>query len=415
MEFTTLTEEEYQRHAQNHPLANFLQTKEMARVRKMRGWGVEYVGVKENGEVIATALLARMKIRFGYYYDIDGGFLADFDNKELLSVFTNGLKQHLKSNGALYLTMTPNVVYQQRDWNGNVVGTPKREILNELTSLGFVHHGFEKGFSTASPRWVFVKELRGLDEKSLRKSYQKDAIYSVKKTAQFGITLRELPYEELDKFKQLTEHTAKRRSFQDKPLDYYQAVFKEFGEKAKFMVAEINFKDYIENLRKREEELQAKLDRIAQNLEKTPNSSKMLNQQREFEAQKATHEKRIEEAEEFRKESGDEDVLLAGALFIIGKQEVIYLFSGTYDKYKNFYAPYLIQDEMMKFTIENGIEKYNFYGIDGNFDGSDGVLKFKQSFTGVVEEKIGSFDLVIQPMKYKFYQMLRRIADRARG
>lgn len=413
MKFVKLTEEEFQLHADTHEMANFLQTVEMANLRKKRGWETEFVGVKDGETIVASALLGRMKIRLGYYYEIDGGFLADYTNKEVVKVLVDGLKVHLRENGGLYMTMTPNLTYQKRNGDGEPTAEPEKEILAHLESLGLVHQGFAQGFSSNSPRWVFIKDMTTIEnEKDLRKSYQKDAVYSVKKTAQFGICLRDLSFEELGKFKTLTEHTAERRGFADKPLEYYQAVYKSFGEKAKFVVAEINFQTYIENLRKREQELQIRLDKIAENLKKTPNSTKMLNQQREFMTQMKTHEARIQEAEVFRKTDGDENVILAGALFILGKKEVVYLFSGTYDKYKNFYAPFLIQDDMLKLTVDNQVPKYNFYGIDGTFDGTDGVLKFKQSFTGDVEEKIGSFDLIVQPKKYKLYQMLKRLLGR---
>lgn len=32
---------------------------------------------------------------------------------------------------------------------------------------------------------------------------------------------------------------------------------------------------------------------------------------------------------------------------------------------------------MLIYIVENNIFKYNFYGVDGVFDGSDGVFKFK--------------------------------------
>jgi alanine adding enzyme len=415
LNFTTLTEEEFRSHALNNELSNFLQTPAMKRLREQRGWSAEYVGVKDGETVVASAMLARMKIRFGYYYDIDGGFIADYSNKEVVTTFIDGLKKYLKEKGALYVTMTPNITYQERDWNGTAVGKPDNATLELLKSLGFSHHGFEHGFSNSSPRWVFVKDMEGLEATSLRKSYQKDANYSLKKTAQFGIQIRDLDYDELPKFKKLTEHTAERRSFNDKDLSYYQTVYKEFGDSAKFVVAEINFATYIDNLNQRKNELQERLNGIYADLEKNPNSRKKNNQKREFEDELRTFDKRIKEAEEFRKEDGNEDIILAGALFIIGAHEVIYLFSGTYDKYKNFYAPFLIQDKMLELTVERGIPKYNFYGINGNFDGSDGVLKFKQSFTGNVEEKIGSFDLVIQPIKYKIYNSLRNLTDKVRG
>lgn len=50
-------------------------------------------------------------------------------------------------------------------------------------------------------------------------------------------------------------------------------------------------------------------------------------------------------------------------------REVIYLFSGSVEQYKPFYASALIQhDAMLHFCVEHGLSRYNFYGIDGVFD-----------------------------------------------
>ena len=75
-------------------------------------------------------------------------------------------------------------------------------------------------------------------------------------------------------------------------------------------------------------------------------------------------------------------------------REVIYLFSGSVEQYKPFYASALIQhDAMLHFCVEHGLSRYNFYGIDGVFDDPDdegrGVLEFKQGFNGYVEELPG--------------------------
>ncbi|MDR1013317.1 MAG: aminoacyltransferase [Lactobacillales bacterium] len=415
MYFTELTKEEFVNHARKSVLANYLQTPEMKLLRKKRGWQAVYVGIKDQQTVVASALLSSISIRLGRFFDIDGGFLADFTNKEVIREFTRGLRNYIKKRKGIYLTIRPNVLYQKRDSEGKVLEKPNDSLLELLISLGYRHESFKVGFANKTPRFIFVKDLSDLNEVTLRNSYQKDALYAVKKTKQFGILTRELSYEELSNFKDLTKHTAKRCDFHDKPLEYYQALYKAFGKKAKFMVAEINFQTYIDNLHKRAEKLRMRLAKIAVHLKNKPNSKKMLNQKREFSNQLLTYEKRIKEAEIFRQKAKKENVVLSGALFIIEKHEIIYLFSGTYEKYKNFYAPFLLQDKMLHFAVKHRILRYNFYGIEGIFDGNDGILKFKQSFSGYVEEKIGAFHLVASPVKYKIYMLLRYILDKLKN
>ncbi len=59
----------------------------------------------------------------------------------------------------------------------------------------------------------------------------------------------------------------------------------------------------------------------------------------------------------------------ACSLFVEHPNEVVYLFSGSLEEYKPFYASALIQHEaMLRLCVERGIARYNFYGIDGVFD-----------------------------------------------
>jgi alanine adding enzyme len=121
------------------------------------------------------------------------------------------------------------------------------------------------------------------------------------------------------------------------------------------------------------------------------------------------------EAAEFAK---DGDVLPAAAsLFVEHPREVIYLFSGSVEQYKPFYASALIQhDAMLHFCVEHGLSRYNFYGIDGVFDDPDdegrGVLEFKQGFNGYVEELPGEFVLPVKPVAYAMKQFAHKLLSR---
>ena len=80
-------------------------------------------------------------------------------------------------------------------------------------------------------------------------------------------------------------------------------------------------------------------------------------------------------------------------------QESTYLFSGSYTEFNKFYAPAVLQEYMMLETIKRGIPRYNFLGIQGIFDGSDGVLRFKQNFNGYIVRKMGTFRYYPSPLE----------------
>ena len=75
-------------------------------------------------------------------------------------------------------------------------------------------------------------------------------------------------------------------------------------------------------------------------------------------------------------------------------------------KYK---GQYFLNNEMIKYAIENGYEKYNFYGITGEFnEGSPmyGLFDFKRGFNAEVEELIGEFTYVTDPFYNNLYNIM---------
>ncbi|MFR6420558.1 MAG: peptidoglycan bridge formation glycyltransferase FemA/FemB family protein [Streptococcus salivarius] len=47
------------------------------------------------------------------------------------------------------------------------------------------------------------------------------------------------------------------------------------------------------------------------------------------------------------------------------------------------------------------------------FDGSDGVLRFKQNFNGYIVRKMGTFRYYPQPFKYKAIQGIKKLLGRS--
>ena len=67
----------------------------------------------------------------------------------------------------------------------------------------------------------------------------------------------------------------------------------------------------------------------------------------------------------------------------------------------------------MKEAIKRNIPFYNFLGITGIFDGSDGVLRFKQNFNGYIVRKMGTFRYYPQPLKFKLLRLLKQLLRRS--
>lgn len=126
--------------------------------------------------------------------------------------------------------------------------------------------------------------------------------------------------------------------------------------------------------------------------------------------QLTSQKKKIEDTE--ARIASDGDVLdLAAAVYIYNEHEVYYLSSGSNPKYNPYMGAYRLQWEMIQFAKAQGIDRYNFYGITGDFSETAedyGVQRFKEGFNAHVEEYIGDFVKPIKPLLYRMYQMLER-------
>jgi alanine adding enzyme len=67
---------------------------------------------------------------------------------------------------------------------------------------------------------------------------------------------------------------------------------------------------------------------------------------------------------------------------------------------------------MLRISQNLGVKTYNFLGIDGKFDGSDGVLKFKTQFEGIAQQLIGTFNIPINPFKFNIYKNLKKLVTK---
>uniref|UniRef100_UPI003CCFE71E peptidoglycan bridge formation glycyltransferase FemA/FemB family protein n=1 Tax=Streptococcus uberis TaxID=1349 RepID=UPI003CCFE71E len=102
-------------------------------------------------------------------------------------------------------------------------------------------------------------------------------------------------------------------------------------------------------------------------------------------------------------------IALSCMLLIYSPTETTYLFGGSITQFQKYSGQFLIQYEAMKRSIQKRIYRYNFLGIEGNFNGRDGVLRFKQNFNGFIERKYGIFRYHPRPIKYFFINLLKKI------
>ena len=391
MTLTTISKEEFTSFANTVSHRSFIQSVEMADLLEKRGNTVQFIAWKQNDQVQVAAILYRLSMTGGLHMEINSGPL--YQEKTLLEPFYAALKGYAKKNGAIELVIKPYDHYQTFDSDGNPISEEQRHFLDTLKNLGYQHDGFQTGYPGGEPVWHYLKTIKEADSKSLLKSFNKNCSRNITTALNYDISIRNITREEIPQFKQIIEETGKRQGFEDKSLSYYYDLYDSFGPNAEFVVAEINST--------------AALAHLDQKISLLNPSAKQYEQQ----LQKLEKQKNIVRETLAGKES--ETVPLACALIIYTPSEVTYLFGGSYTKYQKFSAAFLIQYHAMKRALEKGITLYNFLGIQGIFDGSDGVLRFKQNFNGYIVRKMGTFRYYPHPLKYKMISLIKKLLGRS--
>ena len=389
---------------------SFMQTVEMADLLEKRDFDITFLGLEADGAIQVAGVLYSMPMTGGLHMEINSGPAST--STAYLSEFYKELKAYAKENGAFELIVKPYDTYQSFDSHGNPNDDEKPELISCLTDLGYSYDGLQTGYPGGEPDWHYVKDLSGLTPETLRKSFSKKGRPLVNKTNSFGIKVRKLNRDELHIFKEITASTSERREYTDKPLDYYEAFYDSFGDKCEFMIATINFQDYLKNVQAGHDKIAADLAVLNQKIAEGVNSAKVNKQKAQLDKQIATFDVRLKEAKELIEKHGSEDVVLAGSLFVYTPQEAVYLFSGSYTEFNKFYAPVALQEHVMTEALKRGITFYTFLGIQGIFDGSDGVLRFKQNFNGYIVRKMGTFRYYPRPMLHKIIAIAKKILRR---
>ena len=391
MTFNLIRREEFYQHSLTTSNHSFLQSIEMADLLQKRGATIQYIGWEEQGTLAISAILYSLPMTGGLHYEINSGPIVT--DARYLPDFYEALQDYVKENGGIEFILKPYDHYQVFDSNGNPTEEEQKQLLHSLLDLGYQFDGLQVGYPGGEPVWHYLKDLTDYDAKSLLKSFNKNCSRNITTALNYDISIRNISRDEIPQFKKIIEETGKRQGFEDKSLDYYYDLYDTFKDNAEFLIAEINTTDAL-----------AYLD---QKISLLNPSSKQYEQQ----LQKLEKQKTI--VRETLADETAETVPLACALIIYNPSEVTYLFGGSYTKYQKFSAAFLIQYHAMKRALEKGITLYNFLGIQGIFDGSDGVLRFKQNFNGYIVRKMGTFRYYPNPLKFKTLSLIKRILGRS--
>ena len=376
MKLIKLNKKDFKSFADKHPQITFHQTEEWANLKKVNNWQAHYIGLEnDNDEIVAGAMILSKTlpiIKKKMFYS-PRGFLIDYNDKKLLETFTNELKTYIKKEQGIFVKIDPFVEYQEHDNDGNIVkdGYNNKSAVENLKNLGYKFFGFNLMQDTLQPRWMHVIETKNRTLDDVMKDMESKTRQILRKNERCGITTREITRDELPIFKDIMKHTSDRREFVDRPLSYYEAMWDNLHDSGilKILIAEIDFNIYEKNTIEEKEEAEKSLKERIYKKDKDilkMNEKKFNSSNKQDEETIKRLEKQLEKIKELKEEYGDKEIL-GGILFLIYGNEVLSLHGGSHAKLMQFQSAYTIHFEGVKMAVEGNYNRYNFYGITGDF------------------------------------------------
>lgn len=394
---------------------HFMQTPVWGEIKSTDGWQHECIGFYDNSRLCATAMLLKKPVPLikKYLYYCPRGPIADYANCQLLTDLTVALRQYLKAQKALCITIDPDVAIAAYD-KYDTPTMPHSDLVDFLSGLGWKHSGYVKNFENKQPRYTFRLSLAN----------GADAVYDnfdrmARKNLKFAdeAAIRIYPSDDLDRYFEIMRDTAERDNFYEGSPSYYRRLYPILKEKG---MAQLWFARYEpkENLRLIDHAL-SQLDEELRELDKKI-AAKPTPRLETKKQQSMEKRGRIEKQKTLAQEYLDRypDGLDLSTLITVSTPHRMWtVWGGSRSELRQFAANYKITWHAIELACQQQKEFVDFFGSTGDPSPENpitGIYAFKKKFSGLHTEFAGQFDLIIAPLGYALWNTLSPLALKAR-
>ncbi len=269
---------------------------------------------------------------------LQNGPLLDWNNRDIVDFFLKNLLSFCKARAILEIEIYPPVLLSVRDDKGNILRSfDQNELFHTFSSNGFHHMGFSKELEFKALRWMFVKDLS-----SIHDMREAELSFNSSTRKKYHQTKRNLDIyvlkdkAELKKWIIPLQESNAKNHIKTRSLKYFEDFWEAFGDQASFVEARL-------------------------------------------------------------KDTGE---TVSSELDIWHKNESVAFLAGTIGHLKKYNGITAIKGWQIEECLRRGQKRVNFYGVDGIFSEDNNLLNAKKGFHGEVEEYVGGFKAIINPVKY---------------
>ena len=401
MRIIELSELQFSNYSKLHSQRNIFQTIEYAKSQEVYGFKRLYLGLIDEKDNLmgATLLLEQIVLKTFKIGYIPGGFLINYNNFELLSIFTTYLKEYLIKNKYIYIRTNSLINIKEYD-NNFKLKKDNSSIINNLKKLNYNFINLEENFLK------YKTIINNDDIQSIYYGFKRNVKRNINDALKMGITIEQVNKDEIDKFYSLVKKKKK------KDINYYKNIVENFNNKnnnSELYFAILDGKKYLNNyihLSKKEEEFNEELNNLLIN----NNDTKILNKKMNSDRLIVKYKNQIKEASNILNNFPN-GLILSTALILKNNKEIYFFTSGYEEKYRHIRSTELLKWEIIKKYNNLGYKIFNLGHLSNNFNNKNdkyyGYNKSKLDFNGNIVEYSEVFDLVINEFLYNLINITK--------
>lgn len=400
-----ITIEQFEYFLSTHDYNSIYQTSEYTLAMKNQGYMPMLLGLFNNGEIIAaTAILIQNKNGFKYAY-ASRGFLINYEDIELVKVFTDLIKKYLGKKDIVAIKISPMIIKNIYSSKKELVYHNEQfnSIYTNLKKLGYYHYGYNNYFESLKPRFEAVLDLNKPYYETF-KNIKKNFKTKIRNAEKSGIKVYR---GDINNITDLYVHTKRKY-----PKDnfYFADIFNNFSKKdsAYLYYTKLDTKEYLikcQNLYQQQEEYNLSLDNSIL-LNNNKSNDKLITKKIVADNLLEKIKKQLVVATTMLKENPDG--IITSSVLILTNKDTVYLYMDGYDKkYQSLNSKHLLLWKLIEKYSLQGYKKFNLGGVINIFSSNErynGLNEFKLSFDPDIIEYVGDMELVCNNTLYFMYK-----------
>lgn len=398
-----LTNDEFDEFSKNYNISTVYQTSQYALTMNNQDYDSILLGLVDSNDIIqaATLILITNNRKFKFAYS-PRGYLIDYRNEELVTLFTRFIKEYLNKNNVVTLKINPPIfktIYYIKE-NNIYKNNYYDHILNFLISLGYKHLGYNSYFEGIRPRFEAVINLES-DEKDIFDNLKRELKTKIRNAKKTGIKIIKGNDNDLNILYDQIKIKYPRN------FKYLEDTYKFFkkNNSIDFYYTKLDTVKYLQETGKSLEEKENEVLKMNNKIQSNNSSNKNISKKMNMDLDVYKYNKQLVEATKLLKEYPD-GLITSSALIAKYKDEVTLLIDGHNKLYKNLNAKHLLIWELCKIYKKEGYKKFNLGGIANiNIDDNKykGLNNFKQSFNPYIIEYMGDLEIITNSSLYFMY------------